>query len=231
MRADSPAWRWDQVLLEPEFSSLIPEDGIVGFLKSGIAEIGRRGLDIGCGNGRHTLAALGCGFQMAAVDISITALSNTGKLVREHGHDALLLAASMDALPFEDEVFDFVMSFCVLNHGEKTQFLGALLESFRVLRTGGMAYGFVMTQDDPRFGHGVNAGENCYVFTEGLEAGIPHYFPERRQLLDVLSRLGHVVKFNPVRCDAEEIRRIHPIASYSAHVEFVVQKRRARLSR
>jgi len=91
-------------------------------------------LDAGCGTGgmldvvrRKFPAANLTGVDQSTHALELTAARATG---------AKLLPASVQALPFPDNSFDFVLSLDVLSHAGVDDSL-ALRETFRVLRTGG----------------------------------------------------------------------------------------------
>src|SRR5436190_1635471 len=112
---DEQARRWDTALDALSVVDVEPETEVLNFLERGPADIGIRGLDIGCGLGRHTLAAAQRGYVMTAVDISRLGVRKTRSLLHHQRFDVGVLVASMTALPFQDEAFDFAFSWCVLN--------------------------------------------------------------------------------------------------------------------
>lgn len=100
-------------------------------------------LDLGCGNGRHTFAALRDGFDVVAFDLDEAALRNvTGmttamKLEGELAPRLLDAAVRGDALrlPFADDSFEAIVVSEVLEHIPDDR--DAMAEINRVLRPGG----------------------------------------------------------------------------------------------
>ncbi|MFI7133016.1 class I SAM-dependent methyltransferase [Nonomuraea sp. NPDC050153] len=88
-------------------------------------------LDVGCGTGVVTSAALALGAQVTAVDADPGMLRLTA---RRHPYATIRRAALPD-LPFDDEEFDAIAGNFVINHVPDTA--GALKELHRVLRPGG----------------------------------------------------------------------------------------------
>ncbi|MFI7611979.1 class I SAM-dependent methyltransferase [Nonomuraea terrae] len=88
-------------------------------------------LDVGCGTGVVTAAALALGAEVTAVDADPAMLALTA---RRHPY-ATIRQATLPELPFEDERFDAVAGNFVINHVPDTA--GALQELRRVLRPGG----------------------------------------------------------------------------------------------
>lgn len=216
--------RWDRALLKLKIVDREPEEEVLAFLNEGPAHLGMKGLEIGCGLGRHTLAALTLGFKMVAVDFSEVAVKGTRELVKAAGFKANILFASMGRLPFRDGEFDFTFSWCVLNHGTRSLFERALVESIRVLRYGGISFGFVISRNDPRYGCGVAVDEDCFRFIDGPEAGIIHYFPTKEVLEGALNRVACIKGIKEVRYQGEEIKTYHPELSFSCHFAYRVQK-------
>ncbi len=96
---------------------------------------GRRGLDIGCGEGHNTRLLAGRGATVFALDMSRVFLRYATESERREPRGIRYLPASGLALPFGDAVFDFVvgfMSFMDIPGPERV-----LAEAHRVLRTGG----------------------------------------------------------------------------------------------
>ncbi|WP_263657366.1 class I SAM-dependent methyltransferase [Nonomuraea gerenzanensis] len=92
---------------------------------------GRRLLDVGCGTGVVTAAALALGAEVTAVDQDPVMLE---LLARRHPY-ATIRRAALPELPFEDERFDCVAGNFVINHVADAG--AALRELHRVLRPGG----------------------------------------------------------------------------------------------
>jgi SAM-dependent methyltransferase len=215
---------WDRVLVDLSERDRDPEPELGAFLALGPERIGGDGLDIGCGLGRHTLAALRAGYRMAAVDFSEVAVQRTKEIVRGEGFAADVRCASMHELPFLDETFDFCFSWCVLNHGRRETFEKAIDEAVRVLRPGGVLFGFVMGQGDSRFGAGDQLGEDCFVFVDGPEKGVCHYFPSEGVLVRALERSTRIESLREVVWEGEENQFYHPEMEHSSHFAFLARK-------
>lgn len=215
---------WDCSLQAFAKIDIEPEKEVLDFLSKGPNILGRRGLEIGCGLGRHTLAALNLGFEVSAVDFSNYAINSTHELIKPYKYKANILNASMNKLPFKDGEFDFTFSWCVLNHGTRDFFEKSIVESIRVLRPGGFSFGFVMSKKDSRYGHGIPLGEDCFIFTEGIEAGICHYFPSEVVLNSVLKKKAYYIEFNEIQYSDDELVIYHSEAKCSSHFCYIVQK-------
>jgi ubiquinone/menaquinone biosynthesis C-methylase UbiE len=96
---------------------------------------GKKLLDIGCGNGFVTCLYARAGAEVASVDITETAVELTQARLKVEGLSADVKQADAEDLPFEDQYFDYVVSFGVLHHTPDTA--KAIDEAYRVLKPGG----------------------------------------------------------------------------------------------
>jgi SAM-dependent methyltransferase len=97
---------------------------------------GRRGvlLDLGCGGGWAVFGAVG---HAVGLDVSVTSLLAARQLYPQ------VVCASLDALPFPDEAFDFVVSSDVLGHVPLEAKDRVLAEIWRVLKPGGRTLHYI----------------------------------------------------------------------------------------
>jgi 2-polyprenyl-3-methyl-5-hydroxy-6-metoxy-1,4-benzoquinol methylase len=93
---------------------------------------GRRVLEIGCGMGFHTQTMAAAGATVTAVDLTSTAIDATSARLKHAGLEARLLQCDAEALPFDDEEFDYVWSWGVIHHSSRTARI--VREIARVLR-------------------------------------------------------------------------------------------------
>ncbi|MBI3332992.1 MAG: methyltransferase domain-containing protein [Candidatus Omnitrophica bacterium] len=75
---------------------------------------GKRGLDAGCGFGRHLLQAARCGARVVGIDYS-RAIESSFENTQSNPNIALI-QADIEHLPFSSGCFDFVYSIGVLHH-------------------------------------------------------------------------------------------------------------------
>jgi ubiquinone/menaquinone biosynthesis C-methylase UbiE len=97
-------------------------------LRAALPQTARRFLDVGCGEGTLCRYVAATGRAVTGVDVDAGVLPANGSRTR-------YLAASAEALPFEDAAFDAVTMVMVLHHTEAER---ALAEVTRVLAPGGL---------------------------------------------------------------------------------------------
>lgn len=216
--------RWDRIISKFSLLDTDPEPHIIDFLNGRYGQLGIKGIDIGCGFGRHSLIAAKQGYDITSVDFSQKALEKTNLLFNSHGFSAKTILASMDNLLFDSDSFDFNICWCVLNHGTKSLFYKSLSESFRILKKGGVSIGLVMSKEDSRFGKGNYIEKDCYMFDQGLEKGICHYFPTYERLFTVLKSFGDIIELEGIFSNDDALISYHPELSISAHILYVVKK-------
>ncbi len=98
---------------------------------------GARILDAGCGIGVFTRYYSKKGFDVHAIDITDTAVEITRKSLEALGLYASVVQGNIEAIPYPDNFFDFVVSNGVVHHTPDTE--QAVREIFRILKPKGMA--------------------------------------------------------------------------------------------
>lgn len=100
----------------------------------------QRILDAGCGSGRNLQWFLNEGFDVYGIDenaVHINELQRRYKQVPQH----LFVTGRVEAMPFDDNFFDHVISSAVLHFASSTaQFIAMCAEMCRVLRAGGSLF-------------------------------------------------------------------------------------------
>ncbi|MFZ1702559.1 MAG: class I SAM-dependent methyltransferase [Pyrinomonadaceae bacterium] len=110
-------------------------------VQKGRFQPGMKILDAGCGGGRNIIWLMRNGFDVSAIDVdegSVAAIRTIAKELSGHLPDENFQTASLDAIPFADESFDWVICNTVLHFAEdREQFDAWLAELWRVLKPGG----------------------------------------------------------------------------------------------
>ncbi len=129
-------------------------------------------LDAGCGNGKYSIPLQMRGFDVVGVDVSPDALkmATNGSVCREL--DIKFLAADICHLPLQDESFDVIWCYGVLQHLLSDEREVAISEFRRLLRSGGRLFLEVFGEEDMRYG-GIEIEPNTFKRKKGI---IYHYF-------------------------------------------------------
>lgn len=106
-------------------------------------------LDMGCGEGRHALAAAQRGFRVTAIDFEPLALERARRFAGEKGmRDITFRTADVLVLPFPDACFDIVLDYGCLHHQRKSDWLVYKAGVLRVLKPRGL---YALSVFSPRF--------------------------------------------------------------------------------
>ena len=132
---------------------------------------GSRVLDAGCGNGRHLLP-LSRHYQTIGIDISKTALEGSKTYLQKSGQHSEHLVSNITDLPFNDNSFDGIVCYGVLQHLLADERLAATKEFKRVLSPDGFLFFEAFGVDDMRYG-GEEIEPHTFLRKSGL---IYHYF-------------------------------------------------------
>ena len=146
-------------------------------------------LDLGCGAGRHSVYLANQGFTVVGSDISPTAVRKLVARSKNPSFQNLLpVNADMTSLPFEDEIFDALVSTNVLHHTTTAGIGKTVAEVFRVMKSGAIGFITTLSEHDYKNGLGKELEHGTYVMTEGDELGIVHHFFTREELLASFER-------------------------------------------
>jgi SAM-dependent methyltransferase len=99
---------------------------------------GGRLLDVGCGEGRHAIAAAKLGFKVTAIDYEPLALKRARLFSRgRHATGIKYRKASVFRLPFPASCFDIVLDYGCLHHQKKSDWPAYRVGILRVLKPNG----------------------------------------------------------------------------------------------
>jgi len=106
-------------------------------------------LDVGCGEGRHALAAARLGFRVTAVDFERLALRRARRFARRAGMRGIrFLRADVLRMPAASASFDVVLDYGCLHHQRKSDWPAYRASILRVLQPRGY---YVLSVFSPRF--------------------------------------------------------------------------------
>jgi SAM-dependent methyltransferase len=98
---------------------------------------GKSALDLGCGEGRHTILLARRGYQVTALDLEPLALQKARAHVRQAGLRADFVAGNALRLRFHDAAFDLVLDYGCFHHVVTRDWPRYRREIARVLKPGG----------------------------------------------------------------------------------------------
>jgi SAM-dependent methyltransferase/uncharacterized protein YbaR (Trm112 family) len=97
-------------------------------------------LDIGCGWGRWLVAAHRKNYIPVGIDIRLEFCETTLKVVRENGGNAYAVVADLQELPFQNNIFNVVWSFSVIQHTHYDRLIHCLEQVERILKPSGYCF-------------------------------------------------------------------------------------------
>jgi len=138
----------------------------------------RKALDLGCGVGQHALAMAARGLETCALDASEAGLAHLGEVAERSDLKIACQQGEMTALPYGDRSFDFVLSFNVIYHGDRSIVERAISEIARVLKPGGIYQGTMLSKRSKDFGKGREVAPDTYVdeADDITDKAHPHYY-------------------------------------------------------
>ncbi len=180
------AWdaQWRDADSRAEWLKVEPDvAGIVPLLKERGVE---RTLDLGCGVGRHVRLFAKEGFSSHGLDGSESGIAFTRDAAAHEGLSVDLRVGDMTALPYEDAVFDYVLSFNVIYHGDRTVVAQAISEIRRVLKPGGLFQGTMLSKRNGHYGRGTEVAPNTFVEQDtDDDKDHPHFYCNAAELVSL----------------------------------------------
>ena len=182
--------QWDDAWTHVEAQSWYPDEQIVRFFARYVA---RRtgfnvrdlsyatptrpvGLDLGCGKGRHVITMAELGIEACGVDLSNIAVEFARQWLASRKLHGEVKQGSIDAIPYNDGAFDFVICHGVLDHMVNDVRRRGVDEVCRVLKSGGLFFFSVISREDSAYGEGQLIEEDTWILPDGFEKNIPQAF-------------------------------------------------------
>ena len=147
---------------------------------------GARVIEIGAGRGRNTDALRAAGMDVVAID-----------------------DAQAPHFEVQSASFDAALSTHAFLHGTHAIAAAMVTATARALRANAPLYCTFASISDARFGQGRKLGEGTYAPEEGDEAGVPHVYFDREQLLSLLHPLFTIEELTETPADATVGRWAH----------------------
>lgn len=164
-----------------------PAPEVMDFIKSQSPTKRPKVLDLGCGLGRHAIAFAKEGFSVTATDASKTAIAHLRQWARtlELSVEAKISDTLDNTLPGNS--FDIVLSYNVIYHGYREQFILAIEHVRELLKSGGLFFFTCPTRQDGKYGFGKQVAPHTFRCSKSIIPGDLHYFADERDLDDFLT--------------------------------------------
>lgn len=127
---------------------------------------------------------------MFGLNYAPSGLHLAGKWLANDNLPAELVCAYITSIPWQDELFDAVISFLVINHNPVERIRRTIEEIHRVPKASGWLFIAVSTckpLGPMRYHRGIEIEPDTIVLTEGREKGVPHHFFTTSELIDMFS--------------------------------------------
>jgi len=174
---------WEKMIATKTYGLIDPDPYVVEKLRI-VKQWGiRKVLDLGCGQGRHTILLSKEQFEVSALDISPSAVATTKKSLEENSVPGTVSVGTMENLPYPAGYFDMVLAWRVLYLGKIEFVRKAFSEVKRILRPGGILYASIRSVNNTLCHIGKQKGKeiesNTYVFnSDGLSDIVYHFFTD-----------------------------------------------------
>lgn len=188
-RTDTAHQKWDETWRSAEgrLAWSRPEEDVLACAQECFDKGARRALDLGCGIGRHALALAEIGFDVDALDGSESGPAELKRSAESLGLPIRVHNGLMTDLPFEKSVFDYLLSFNVIYHGDPKIVGKALSEIRRVVKSGGTLQLTMLSKRNVFFGKGEEIAPNTFVDPNALDDKVhPHFYCNAAELIALL---------------------------------------------
>ncbi len=189
-KTDTAHLAWDKRWQTEEGRAdwLRPEADVAGLIEKLQKQGPVKALDLGCGVGRHALSFARAGFETHAMDLSEAGLAELKKSAALESMEIATHLAPMTSLPFEDDSFDYVLSFNVIYHGDPSIVRTAISEIARVLKPGGIYQGTMLSKRNANFGIGTEIAADTWVREGDDDKDHPHFYCNAGELVSLFDR-------------------------------------------
>ena len=131
-------WNWDTLRSGKERKQwLMPSLETYSFLYRWKEQGKKDFLDLGCGIGRHALIFGKQGFNVHVSDIVPEAVKQTESLLKKENISCSGRVGDMENLSFDDNSFDCILSWQVINHNDTKGVKKTISEIYRILKPNG----------------------------------------------------------------------------------------------
>lgn len=178
MRTDTADSHWNNQWADIAAGSkwLTPENDVKDWA-AGLS-LGAHVLDLCAGVGRHSLALAKASLKVTAFDAACEGLA----AIKIASANVETVKGRMDELPFGEAIFDHILSWNVIYHGDETVLLNTIGHMRRVLKPGGTALLTMLSKrrlaiDREKLNGALEISRNTWVFDDEMtDKRHPHYY-------------------------------------------------------
>lgn len=166
---------------------LVPDPDVVAMVPLLHERKAVRALDLGCGLGRHALMLAEAGLETYAVDASEAGLAELRRAAEARGLRIAIERAAMTELPYRPALFDYVLAFNVVYHGDASVVRAALDQVRRVLRLGGLFQATFLAKTNASFGRGREIAPDTWIAQDDSDKDHPHVYCDEAGLRAIMA--------------------------------------------
>jgi SAM-dependent methyltransferase len=144
-------------------------------------------LDLGCGLGRHAMAFARAEFRVTAIDTSETAIAHLREWAQKLGVAVCTRVCDAFDASLQDSSFDIILSFNVIYHGFRDQFVCTIERVHRLLKPSGLFFFTCPSRQDGKYGHGEQVAPDTFRGTKSVIPRDIDYFADEQDLNKVLA--------------------------------------------
>lgn len=150
----------------------------------------KRILDLGCGNGSHSIYFSKIGFEVYASDIDCRKIRENIK--RLNINNISICEHSFTNIPYSNNFFDAVICTSTIHHAVIREIKKGISEIYRVLKPNGYFIFDMLSKEDQSFGLGNKIEEATFVGSREGEENIPHHYTDEKELHLLLNLFSDV---------------------------------------
>ena len=145
-------------------------------------------LDMGCGIGRHSEYLAERGFNVTAVDPSLSAIDYLQQKCTEKNLQMEIVKGDLTWLKtVKENSFDLIVSWNVIYHNNLAELEDALKEFYRILTPGGSIFLTLNSVNNIHYGKGIEIEKNTFIKQKKLDGDHPHHYSDKDEVDKLLS--------------------------------------------
>lgn len=142
--------KWEEIFSKKSWGKY-PSEPVIQFMARNFYSVSPRTaikvLDLGCGGGAHTAYLAREGFDVYALDGSVSAIHQTQQLLAQNHLSAQLTVGDITHIDYPDAFFDIVIDSNVIQHNTWSTILAIHLQLKRVLKSGGQCFSMMVNTE------------------------------------------------------------------------------------